>query len=124
MTLFWQCHAFTTTTSNDHLLASVMVRVTAAHINVVMVVLQQAAAACATARRYCMLCTTVHALMPACRHRQIYEPNTLEITEDPALSTECFVRRCFVSTALHTLNGWMVGRELCWRQHKSNKPGI
>ena len=115
MTLFWQCHAFTTTTSNDHLLASVMVRVTAAHINVVMVVLQL---------RYCMLCTTVHALMPACRHRQIYEPNTLEITEDPALSTECFVRRCFVSTALHTLNGWMVGRELCWRQHKSNKPGI
>ena len=65
MTLFWQCHAFTTTTSNDHLLASVMVRVTAAHINVVMVVLQHAAAAAAAALcRYCMLCTTVHALMP------------------------------------------------------------
>ena len=101
MTLFWQCHAFTTTTSNDHLLASVMVRVTAAHINVVMVVLQQAAAA--------PLLHAVHnsPCSDACRHRQIYEPNTLEITEDPA-STECFVRR-FVSTALHTLNGWWVG---------------
>ena len=100
MTLFWQCHAFTTTTSNDHLLASVMVRVTAAHINVVMVVLQQAAAP---------LLHAVHnsPCSDACRHRQIYEPNTLEITEDPA-STECFVRR-FVSSALHTLNGWWVG---------------
>ena len=107
MTLFWQCHAFTTTTSNDHLLASVMVRVTAAHINVVMVVLQQAAAA-AAALRYCMLCTTVHALMPACRHRQIYEPNTLEITEDPA-STECFVRRCFLRLYRSTYIEWMDG---------------
>ena len=108
MTLFWQCHAFTTTTSNDHLLASVMVRVTAAHINVVMVVLQHAAAA-APPRRYCMLCTTVHALMPACRHRQIYEPNTLEITEDPALSTECFVRRCFLRLYRSTYIEWMDG---------------
>ena len=109
MTLFWQCQAFTTTTSNDHLLASVMVRVTAAHINVVMVVLQQAAAAAAAALRYCMLCTTVHALMPACRHRQIYEPNTLEITEDPALSTECFVRRCFLRLYRSTYIEWMDG---------------
>ena len=108
MTLFWQCQAFTTTTSNDHLLASVMVRVTAAHINVVMVVLQHAAAA-AAALRYCMLCTTVHALMPACRHRQIYEPNTLEITEDPALSTECFVRRCFLRLYRSTYIEWMDG---------------
>ena len=108
MTLFWQCQAFTTTTSNDHLLASVMVRVTAAHINVVMVVLQHAAAA-APPRRYCMLCTTVHALMPACRHRQIYEPNTLEITEDPALSTECFVRRCFLRLYRSTYIEWMDG---------------
>ena len=43
----------------------------------------------------------------ACRHRQIYEPNTLEITEEPA-STECFASLLSRSTYIE----WMVGREL------------
>ena len=62
MTLFWQCHAFRTTTTNDHLLASVMVRVTAAHINVVMVVLQHAAAA-APPRRSATACCAQQSML-------------------------------------------------------------
>ena len=77
MTLFWQSFQSSSRESIEHFLASVvMVRVT------VLVLDSAVLPHPLTALQHCQAagCTSTHAPLPVSRRRQIYEPNTLEIT--------------------------------------------
>ena len=79
-----------------------------------------------TALQHCQAagCTSTHAPLPVSRRRQIYEPNTLEITrgalaavavvavEPECISAQLRSRSPSRSTYIEWVDGWLVGRVL------------